>query len=66
MTKLLQNGNKQRLTSIGIGMLVANFLVAVVVDQFQVPLHPNVVTTGALLVAAAVNISMSKYNIGGK
>lgn len=66
MPKLLQNGNRQRLTSIGIGMLVANFLVAVIVDQLKIPLHINVVTTGALLVAAAVNILMSKFNNGGK
>ncbi len=66
MPKLLQNGNRQRLASVGVGMLAANFVVAVVVDQFQIPLHHNVVTTGALLIAAGINILMSKYKLGGK
>jgi hypothetical protein len=56
--KLLQH---KRTHAISAGVLVANFFVALIVFQFGVPLHPNVVATGAPLLAAGVNFLVSKY-----
>ena len=61
MNKLLQNGNKQRGISTGIGLVAANFIVAILVDQFGVPLHANVVATGSLLLAAVINKLVGKF-----
>ncbi len=61
MKRLLQNGNGKRLMGAGIGMAVANFVVAIVVDQFGVPLHLNVVASGSVLLAAVVNFILGKY-----
>jgi hypothetical protein len=60
--KLLQNGNGKRFASAGIGALLANFVVALLVDQLRVPLHPNVVATGTIALATSINILVSKYN----
>ena len=59
--KLLQNGNGHRLATTSISLLVANFAVALLVDQLQLNIHPNVVVTGTLLLAAIVNKLASKY-----
>ena len=61
MKRLLQRGNGKRLMGAGIGMAVANFVVAIVVDQFKVPLHLNVVASGSVLLAAGVNFILGKY-----
>jgi len=57
----LQNGNKQRLASASVGLLITNLIVAIVVDQLGVPLHPNVVASGSLLLAAITNKLMARY-----
>ena len=51
----------KRAGSFSIGMVTANFLIAILVDQFGVPVHPNVAGTGALFIAAIVNILVSKH-----
>lgn len=61
MKKLLQDGNGHRLASAGAGMLVANFMVALLIDQLQLQLHPNLIVTGTLLLAFMVNKLVSKY-----
>jgi hypothetical protein len=53
--------NNPRLASVSIGMFAGNFLAAILIDQFGVPAHPNVVVTGTLLLAALVNKLVSKY-----
>ena len=53
--------NKERLTSISIGLLLSNFIVAILIDQFQVPLHPNVIVTGSLLIAAVINKLVGRW-----
>ena len=61
MRKLLQNGNRQRITSASIGLLTANFVMFLLVDQFGFGIHPNVAASGALLLAAVINKLVSKY-----
>lgn len=53
--------NLKRVGSVSIGMALANFIVAFLVFQLGMDIHPNVATTGALLFAAIVNIIVSKY-----
>lgn len=53
--------NVKRVASLSIGLLLANFLVALIVDQFGYPLHPNVIASGALLMATVTNKLVSKY-----
>jgi hypothetical protein len=57
----IQLQGHERKTATSIGMLTANLIVAVLVFQFGVPLHPNVVATGTLFVAALTNMLVSKY-----
>lgn len=57
MTKILQS---KRAQAVGVGVLFANFVAAVLI-QCGVELHPNVVATGAPLLAAITNIMVSKY-----
>jgi len=61
MRKILKDGNGQRLTSASIGLLVANFITYLLVDQFNFQIHPNVAASGALLLAVVVNKVVSKY-----
>jgi len=61
MNRPILTGTTQRLASFSIGMLVANFVVALIVDQFGVPLHQNVVASGTLALATGVNLLVSKY-----
>ena len=63
MKKLLQRpGNKQRLASMSISLLIANFTVALLTDQFHLAIHPNVIATGTLLLIAVTNKLVSKYS----
>lgn len=59
--QLMQNGNGKRLGAAGIGAVVANFIFALVVDQFGVGIHPNVVVTGTSTIVLFTNILVSKY-----
>ena len=61
MKKLLKNGNGQRLASVSIGLLIANFIISILVDQLGVGIHPNTAVTGALLLAAVINMVVGKY-----
>lgn len=61
MRKVLQSPNGKRVASAGIGAALANFTTALLVDQFQLPIHPNVVATGTVVIVVAVNILVSKY-----
>ena len=58
----ISGGNHtKRLGTASIGMLLANFIVALLVFQFGMAIHPNVAATGALLFAFIVNFLVSKY-----
>lgn len=61
MKKLLQNGNGQRLASVGIGLLVANFVLSLFTKELGISIHPNTAATGALLLAAVINMMIGKY-----
>jgi len=53
--------NKERLASVSVGMLVANLVASLLIDQFTVQIHPNVVVSGSLLLAAIINVLVGKY-----
>jgi hypothetical protein len=61
MKKILSNGNGHRIAGASIGLLAANLIVSILTDQLGLPLHPNVVASGSLLIAAIINKLMSKY-----
>lgn len=61
MKKLLQNGNGQRFASVGTGLLVSNFTLSILVDQLGLSIHPQTAATGALLLAAVINLVVGKY-----
>jgi hypothetical protein len=61
MKKLLADGRGGRLASVSIGLLVANFVLSILVDQLGFQIHPNTAATGALLLAAIINYVVSKY-----
>lgn len=61
MKQYVQHRNAKRVVAGGLGALIANFIVAIVVYQFGVPLDPNVIATGTALLAALTNILLSKY-----
>ncbi len=62
MKKVLQHPHGRRAMSATAGAVVANFIVAVLVDQFGVPLHPNVVATGSVLLATIMNYLLAKFD----
>lgn len=59
--KLFQNGTGKRLTAASTGAVVANLIFAVLVDQFGVGIHPNVVVTSTSAIVLFTNIIVSKY-----
>jgi hypothetical protein len=61
MNKLLANGRGGRLASVSVGLLTANFVLSILVDQMGYNIHPNTAATGALLLAATINYVVSKY-----
>jgi hypothetical protein len=61
MRRLLADGRGGRLASVSIGLLTANFVLSILVDQLGYNIHPNTAATGALLLAALINYVVSKY-----
>lgn len=61
VNKIFKNGTGKRLTAAGVGAVVANFVFALLIDQFGVGIHPNVVVTGTSAIVLFTNIIVSKY-----
>ena len=59
--KKLMNGHGKRLGAAGVGAVVANLVFALLVDQFGIGIHPNVVVTSTSAIVLFTNIFISKY-----
>jgi hypothetical protein len=59
--KKFMNGQGKRLGAAGVGAVVANLIFALLVDQFGIAIHPNVVVTSTSAIVLFTNILVSKY-----
>jgi uncharacterized membrane protein YfcA len=66
MKNYLVNGNGHRLAGAGAGFVIANLVLSILVDQWGLALHPNVVANGTLCLAMLINYLVSKHKRGGK
>ena len=61
MKKALQSRNGRRVTTYSVGLIVANFVVSLLTDQFELAIHPNTIVTGSLAIMVVTNLVVSKY-----
>ena len=59
--KKFMPGHGKRLGAASAGLVVANFIFALLVNQFGVDIHPNVVASGTGIIMLIVNGITSKY-----
>ena len=57
----LASRNGKRAGTYTVGFVVANFVVSLLTDQFQIPIHDNVIASGSLAIMVITNLLVSKY-----
>jgi hypothetical protein len=57
----LKSRNAKRLGAAGLGGAIANFVFTLLISQFSLDIHPNVVTTGTVVIVVVTNTVASKY-----